>query len=295
MTCPASPTTSRYGPDPDNRPDQKESCNIISNLDCGSDGNAPFVIGTDGVLRTLTQDCDVIDAIGLPPRLIKAFLDRTTFDQGMEDMFRGADGTKVPQEQWWKPDPPLLPPPMTAEDKALVEKDNEENKEIIQENIRKMESGELKPCGPLSVCTSTWASGYGDAKLVCKKMLEKASVVRLGQVAGSSVTGYWSPVEHLALLFKSAKTLNILPDLPGELSWFPVNEAAAIFTDLLLCPDPMPPVLHVENPIRQLWANMIATLTKELDIPMRNILPFEEWLDRMRSFAGTKRRIPRNE
>lgn len=62
-------------------------------------------------------------------------------------MFRGADGTKVPQEQWWKPDPSLLPPPMTAEDKARVKKENEENKEIIQENIRKMENGELKPCG----------------------------------------------------------------------------------------------------------------------------------------------------
>jgi hypothetical protein len=147
MTCPASPATSRYGPNPNNHPDQKELSNIISNLDCGFDGNAPFVLGTDGVLRTLTPDCDVIDAIGLPPRLIKAFLDRTTFDQGIEDMVRGADGTKVPREQWWKPDPSLLPPPMTAEDKARAEKDNEENKEIIQENIRKMESAELKPCG----------------------------------------------------------------------------------------------------------------------------------------------------
>jgi hypothetical protein len=147
MACPASPATSRYGPDPNNHLDQKELSNIISNLDCGSDGNAPFVLGTGGVLRTLTPDCDVIDAIGLPTRLIKAFLDRTTFDQGTEDMFRGADGMKVPREQWWKPDPSLLPPPMTAEATARVEKDNEENKEIIQENRRKMESGELEPCG----------------------------------------------------------------------------------------------------------------------------------------------------
>lgn len=154
MTCPAPPATSRYGPDPNNHPDQKELSNIIRILDEGASGSdstsigpAPVVMGTDGVLRTLTPDCDVIDAIGLPPRLIKAFLDRTTFDQGIEDMFRGADGTKVPQAQWWKPDPSLLPPPMTAEDKARVKKDNEGNKEIIQENIRKMRSGELKPCG----------------------------------------------------------------------------------------------------------------------------------------------------
>ncbi|KAF4211420.1 hypothetical protein CNMCM5878_002630 [Aspergillus fumigatiaffinis] len=82
MTCPASLATSRYGPDPNNHPDQKELSNIISNVDCGCDGNAP-----------------------------------------------------------------LFSAPMAAEDKARVEKDNEENKEIIQENIRKMESGELEPCG----------------------------------------------------------------------------------------------------------------------------------------------------
>jgi hypothetical protein len=119
----------------------------MRNLKSSSDGTAPFVMGTDGVLRTLTLDYDVIDAIGLPPRLIKALLDRSVFDQEIEDMFRGADGTKVPEEQWWKPDPSLLPPPLTAEEKARAKKNSEENKEIIQENIRKMESGELKPCG----------------------------------------------------------------------------------------------------------------------------------------------------
>ena len=65
----------------------------------------------------------------------------------MEDMFRGVDGTQVPREQWWKPDPSLLPPLMTAEEKAWVKKENEENKETIQENTRRMESGELEPCG----------------------------------------------------------------------------------------------------------------------------------------------------
>ena len=148
MTCPTPPANSHYGPDPTNHPDQKKLTNITRNMDEGTSiAPAPLVMGPDGVLRTLTPDCDVIDAIGLPPRLIKAFLDRTPFDQKTEDMFRGADGTKVPREQWWKPDPSLLPPPMTAEEKARAKQDNEENKEIIQENIRKMESGELKPCG----------------------------------------------------------------------------------------------------------------------------------------------------
>ncbi|KAE8405036.1 hypothetical protein BDV37DRAFT_282271 [Aspergillus pseudonomiae] len=138
-------TSGHYGPDPSNHPDQKELSNIIRNLKASRD-SAAFLLGTDGVLRSLTGDYDVIDAIGLPPRLIKAFLDRDVFDQEIEDMFRGSDGTKVPQEQWWKPDPSLLPPPLTEEEKARIDKDKEENKDIIEENIRKMESGELKPC-----------------------------------------------------------------------------------------------------------------------------------------------------
>lgn len=94
MTYPAPPANSRYGPGPNNHPDQKELSNIIRNMDEGASGSngtsigpAPLVMGMDGVLRTLTPDCDVIDAIGLTPRLIKAFLDQTTFDQEIEDMF----------------------------------------------------------------------------------------------------------------------------------------------------------------------------------------------------------------
>ncbi|KAB8216472.1 hypothetical protein BDV33DRAFT_207323 [Aspergillus novoparasiticus] len=73
-----------------------------------SSSDAAFALGCDGVLRALTIGHD---------------------------------------EQCWKPDPSLLPPPLTAEEKAAIKKDNEEHKDIIQENIRKMESGELKPCG----------------------------------------------------------------------------------------------------------------------------------------------------
>lgn len=72
---------------------------------------------------------------------------------------------------------------------------------------------------------SVLPSGYGDAKLTCEKMLEKtlvqypdqfcAMVVRIGQIAGSTNSGYWNPVEHFAFLIKSAQTLKSLPDLQG--------------------------------------------------------------------------------
>jgi thioester reductase-like protein len=72
---------------------------------------------------------------------------------------------------------------------------------------------------------SVLPSGYGDAKLVCERMLDNTlhktpeqfhtMVVRIGQIAGSKVSGYWNPVEHLAFLIKSCQTLGVLPDLQG--------------------------------------------------------------------------------
>lgn len=72
---------------------------------------------------------------------------------------------------------------------------------------------------------STLPIGYADAKLVCENMLQrtlhrqpdwfKSAIVRLGQIAGSRVDGYWNPAEHIALLLKSSQSLRILPDLHG--------------------------------------------------------------------------------
>jgi thioester reductase-like protein len=146
-------------------------------------------------------------------------------------------------------------------------------------------------------------SGYSDAKLVCEKLLSKtllanghrdrtdAMVVRVGQVAGSRTSGYWNPAEHLSLLVKSSKTLNAIPNLPGELSWLPVNDVAATLADLVLTPSPSQHesgVYHVENPTRQPWAEVVSLLAKELQIDQ--VIPYEEWLERVKEIPkeGTK-------
>ena len=75
---------------------------------------------------------------------------------------------------------------------------------------------------------SVLPTGYGDAKLVCERMLEEtlikhpsrfhSMVVRIGQIAGSSKSGYWNPVEHFSFIIKSSQTLRALPDLTGGVS-----------------------------------------------------------------------------
>ncbi|KAH8691966.1 putative polyketide synthase [Talaromyces proteolyticus] len=144
---------------------------------------------------------------------------------------------------------------------------------------------------------SVLPNGYGDAKFVCERILDetlhnypeqfRVMSVRPGQIAGSKITGYWNPMEHLSFLFKSSQTLKALPDFNGDLCWTPVDDVAGTCSDLLLS-DRMPyPVYHVDNPVRQPWREMIPVLADALDIPRTNIFPFKEWVRKVRSFPGS--------
>ena len=77
---------------------------------------------------------------------------------------------------------------------------------------------------------SVLPTGYGDAKLICERLLDETlhkhpdrfrpMAVRIGQIAGSQGSGYWNPVEHLAFLIKSCQTLKKLPDFEGVRIYF---------------------------------------------------------------------------
>ncbi|KAJ5519536.1 polyketide synthase [Penicillium expansum] len=137
--------------------------------------------------------------------------------------------------------------------------------------------------------------GYGDAKYICELMLDHTlhgdsrrfhtSTVRLGQVGASKISGYWNPVEHLPFLFKSAQTINQLPDLHGPLSWTPVDDVAGALVDLLFADDPYP-IYHIDNPIRQPWQEMLSILADALGIPSGNRLPLDEWVALVRDFPA---------
>lgn len=145
---------------------------------------------------------------------------------------------------------------------------------------------------------SVLPNGYGDAKLVCEKMIEatleaypssfRAMSVRLGQVAGSKTTGYWNPLEHLSFLIKSSQTLRALPDFDGVLSWTPVNDVASILGELIISPQKPHPIYHIDNPVRQPWREMTPVLAEALNIPIKTgIIPFKDWVRRVRNFPGS--------
>ncbi|RAH63430.1 polyketide synthase [Aspergillus piperis CBS 112811] len=151
--------------------------------------------------------------------------------------------------------------------------------------------------------TIDWAltNGYAEAKFVCEQILLQtlcqhphrfnAMVVRPGQIAGSSTSGYWNAVEHFPALLRSAETLKILPSLDGVLSWTPVNIVAATLSDLLFTKDPHS-IYHIDNAARQSWSDMIRLLAQESNIPPDNIIPFPEWIQRVKEFPGTREDNP---
>ena len=143
---------------------------------------------------------------------------------------------------------------------------------------------------------SVLPNGYGEAKLVCEHILDKTlhqyphlfrcMTVRLGQVAGSTISGYWNHMEHFSFMVKSAQTLKALPDFKGLLSWTPVDKVAATMGELLLSSRDPYPIYHIDNPVRQQWRDMIPVLAAALDIPLNRVVAFSEWIRRVKAFPG---------
>lgn len=141
---------------------------------------------------------------------------------------------------------------------------------------------------------SVLPTGYGDAKSACERMLDatlhrypdrfRACAVRLGQIAGSSLNGYWNHAEHVFFLIKSSQTLGAPPDFQGSLGWTHADDMAGALVDILLQPDgvALDPIYHVENPVRQPWSHAIAVLADALNIPA--VIPFGEWVRGVREW-----------
>ena len=142
--------------------------------------------------------------------------------------------------------------------------------------------------------------GYNEGKWVCERMLTetlrrhprlfRAAVARPGQISGSTASGVWNPVEHFAFVVKSAQALQVWPDLRGVLHWLPVDRCAGVMVDLLkmdsrddaTAETEAYPVYHVDNPVGQPWKDMSTVLAAALDIPPHGIIPFEDWIKRVR-------------
>lgn len=102
-------------------------------------------LGKDGVFRSLTADGQVVDAVPLTPRLIKALLDRMPYNSQYEIDFRGVDGTKTSSEKWFCPDEGIvLPARESVERRDVSEEQLEENRRMLEG--RRMEAVKRPLC-----------------------------------------------------------------------------------------------------------------------------------------------------
>ncbi|KAG9506393.1 hypothetical protein J7337_003376 [Fusarium musae] len=113
-------------------PDQKEISDILRNMDRDPDLLGLADLGRDGVFRFLDADRNIHYAVPLRPALVKALIDRLPYDPEVEAFWRGVDGTKVPEEQWYNPPEGILPPPLTEEERR-------EEREIMEKNRDKID------------------------------------------------------------------------------------------------------------------------------------------------------------
>ncbi|KAJ5634594.1 type I iterative polyketide synthase [Penicillium herquei] len=140
-------------------------------------------------------------------------------------------------------------------------------------------------------------TGYAEAKLATERILattlyrlpERFHVmaVRIAQITGSTSNGYWNPSEYMPFLIKSSQVLKVLPDLDGTLSWCPVNDVAAALGELLLSESATDLIYHIDNPSRQTWQEIISILARALGLGQESIVPFSQWVDRVRGFRGS--------
>ncbi|KAI1737362.1 hypothetical protein F4680DRAFT_451172 [Xylaria scruposa] len=153
--------------------------------------------------------------------------------------------------------------------------------------------------GPVMDPAHAQNTGYARSKYVAEHITRNAmrnsrapaQVLRIGQLIGDTVVGEWNATEGVPMTIQTAVTLGALPMLDEEMSWLPVDCAAAAIVELtgvaksgktsntVLNSDV---VYHVLNPQRFHWTrDMLPSLAKAgLEF---ETLPTDQWMERLRS------------
>ncbi|KAL7756546.1 hypothetical protein ACKLNR_013539 [Fusarium oxysporum f. sp. zingiberi] len=113
-------------------PAQKELEHILATMKRDPTGMGISHLGRDGIYRSLTADRDVVDAVPFPPPLVKAMLDRFPYNEEAVKVFRGVNGTNTPKEQWYKPLPGILPPPLEEEHREEAREGQDDYRNCIE-------------------------------------------------------------------------------------------------------------------------------------------------------------------
>ncbi|KAL1793095.1 hypothetical protein ACET3X_008077 [Alternaria dauci] len=144
-------------------------------------------------------------------------------------------------------------------------------------------SSEPSSASPLGYSRSKWVAEHICLEAHSRTSLRgRIAVVRVGQLAGDSMSGVWNTKEAWPMMLSTAKLIKCLPDLGSEpLDWLPVDVAAKSFLEATgpTKGEEGMPVFHVLNPHQEpSWNQMLQWLQKKGEF---EIVAPKVWVERL--------------
>ncbi|KAF9445030.1 hypothetical protein P691DRAFT_806313 [Macrolepiota fuliginosa MF-IS2] len=141
------------------------------------------------------------------------------------------------------------------------------------------------PEEPLDDPNLVGSGGYGESKFVSEHVLNKAAtvsgipvtVIRSGQIAGSSIDGYWAPTEYIPTIFRSSKILGKIPNKLPDTRWLPADYCGKAVVDLALQNEQYLQYYHLENPTGTPWGTIVSLFMNVSNTKIEAI-DTQEWL-----------------
>ncbi|KAF5350345.1 hypothetical protein D9758_012816 [Tetrapyrgos nigripes] len=129
-------------------------------------------------------------------------------------------------------------------------------------------------------------SGYTQAKWISEQLIatsglgNRATVVRVGQVAGMTDSGYWNSTEWFPALLQASKAIGKLPQTSGLISWVPGDDAARVMNSITLAsPDTVASqeteFVHLVHPRPVPWTSIAPVIAEQLGVPL---VPLGNWV-----------------
>ncbi|EJT96916.1 acetyl-CoA synthetase-like protein [Dacryopinax primogenitus] len=137
-------------------------------------------------------------------------------------------------------------------------------------------------------------TGYSESKWVVERIILaaaqqrglRATIWRVGQLAGSTTNGAWNTTDWLPLLVKSGEKLGVLPELRGVLSWLPTDKAAQSILDAMhsRVKDPVGAAeyLHLVHPHPVSSEVVMQSIASHQSC---ELVPFSEWVRKLEQAA----------
>ncbi|KAH7324196.1 hypothetical protein B0I35DRAFT_349133 [Stachybotrys elegans] len=167
--------------------------------------------------------------------------------------------------------------------------------------------GSVEEC-PVQSPSFSQNTGYARSKYVAEHITRNAMalgiparVLRLGQLTGDTKTGKWNIKEGIPMMIQTALDLGVLPALDEEMSWLPMDSAAATVLELtrldsagnlpMLGLNNPELVYNIVNPTEFHWTRDMLPLLSQSGLVFEPV-SLDVWLQKLHHAEATSARLP---